>query len=142
MLVFDKGFWFGVIVLIPTIGLSFAISQFFKLNWVIVFAGIGALTWVGLDIQVKRLLQKSEKEIHYIYCEWESRINATDFDANQKSTLLDIDDHGFTLEQALGKKFIFHTEPNLEVSDLYFEGILMRDTSSKIIIRALKPLQL
>ena len=137
---FDIVFWFGAGVLVLLIVLTRAIANFFQLNFMIVFLCSSAVIWVVLEILGKRLLRTSPEENSLIYCEWENRINDLDFDANQDSTISCIEEIGLTLEQTIGKTFSFHTEPNLEMTDLYFEGAIIRDEDNRIVIRALEPL--
>ena len=137
---FDKNFWFGAVVFIALIAFSFALAKLFQLSFVLVFLGAVVLLWVVLDARVKRLLRTSPKEDPIIYCEWEDRINELDFDANQESTRIGFEEIGLTLNQAVGKTYSFHTEPSTNIGDLYFEGIVIRDDTNKIVIRALKAL--
>ena len=137
---FDFDFWFAAIVLAALMFFVISITKIFKLNFVIVFLGVSAIAWMVLNIWEKQLLRKQPESPLEIYCEWENRINELDFNPSQASTISDLQDHGLTLEQAVGKSFIFHTEPNLQTPDLYFEGSILKNKQGKIVIRSNKPL--
>lgn len=79
-----------------------------------------------------------DKDETVIYCEWESRINDTDFIATEQSTILSLEDIGQTLESALDKEYVFHTEDS-SGKDIYFLGNFLSTDEDGIIIGASDP---
>jgi len=93
------------------------------------------LFWLIMDLYEKKLVSRMDKDETVIYCEWESRINSTDFLATEGSTIVSLADIGQTLESALGNEYVFHTE-NSTGKDIYFAGKLLSLENEGIIIRA------
>ncbi len=98
--------------------------------------GASGVLWLGLDLYERRMLRSMPPEGPVIYCEWASRLNDTDFDANEPSTISGLRESGFSLESAIGTEFAFHTEPGIATSDIWFGGKIVRNDSGKIVIRA------
>lgn len=95
-----------------------------------------ALIYILLDIYEKKYLSGVVNDDEaVIYCEWEGRINDSDFLANEESTISSLADIGFTLDKAVGNEYVFHTEDEAG-NDLYFSGVIMRTENSGFIIRA------
>jgi len=139
---FDTDFWFGVAVVILLVGLDIAIAEIFQINFTFVVLGSLVFLCGVLHIWGKMIDRASPEDTPLIYCEWQDRLNAFDFDANQASTISSLKDLSLTLEASIGMSFTFHSEPGLKKSDVYFEGVIMRNSKGNIIIRSLKPIKI
>jgi len=113
------------------------IASLFLVENIYIRVGIVAvgLFWLIMDLYEKKLVSRMDKDETVIYCEWESRINNTDFLATEESTIASLSDIGQTLESALGNEYVFHTE-NSTGKDIYFAGKFLPSYNEGIIIRA------
>jgi len=139
---FDTDFWFGVALVTLLVGLDLVIAEIFQINFAFVVIGSVVFLWAALYIWGRMIERASPADTPLIYCEWQDRLNAFDFDANQASTVSSLKDLGLTLEASIGETFTFHSEPSLKIPDVYFEGVIMRNRDDKIIIRSLKPIKI
>lgn len=96
---------------------------------------VAGVIYLVLDFYEKKYFSGADDET-VIYCEWDGRINETDFLANEESTVTSLADIGFTLEKAIGHEYVFHTE-NEAGNDLYFSGVIIQSENDGFIIRAL-----
>lgn len=94
-----------------------------------------AILWFTLDLYEKKLIKSIGKNEREIYCEWESRINETDFLTNEESTLSSLIESNITLEKSLGNEYVFHTENDTGRS-IYFSGHIEKTEENGFIIRA------
>ena len=117
------------------IGLIAIVSRTLNISFFFLFMSLAAVAWVIMHFYEKSLLKDLGDEQPAIYCEWENRLNETDFRFSQ-FTVRDLTDLGFTPETALGKSFVFHTEPSLDCPDYYFEGMIMKDQSGEYFIKS------
>jgi len=85
----------------------------------------------------KKWLKELAEEPSVIYCEWENKLNETDFSFSE-TTKQDLEDLGFTPETALDEVFVFYSEPSLEYLDYYFDGTIVKDVDGNYLIRSAK----
>lgn len=139
---FDTDFWFGVALGTLLVGFYIVIAEIFQISLGFVVIGSAVFLVATLHIWGRMIERASPEDAPLIYCEWQDRLNAFDFCANQASTISSLKDLGLTLEASIGKTFTFHSEPGLKTPDIYFEGVIMRNRDEKIIIRSLKPIKI
>ena len=96
---------------------------------------VALLAWVLMEIYERILLSKIDSDETIIYCEWDERINETDFSATQERTIECLNDIGESIDSALGNEYIFHTESS-KGKDIYFPGKFQQTEDGSTIIRA------
>lgn len=111
------------------------LSHGLKISFFFSFMGAAAIAWAAMHFYEKKFLGDSLEDSPVIYCEWENRLNLTDFRVSEM-TKLDLNAAGLSLKSAIGSEFVFHTEPSLEHPDFYFEGTIVEDKDGNFLIRS------
>jgi len=93
------------------------------------------LVWLLMEFYERGLLSKMDTDETIIYCEWDGKLNETDFSAAEERTIECFKDIGENLDSALGNEYVFHTE-NSKGKDIYFPGKLQKTEDGTIVIRA------
>lgn len=143
---FDKNFWIGLAIGIPTlivlILLSHLVADWVGINRIFIFMVLAGVVWLALHLLEMRLRKLAGPEVEPIFCEWDAKLDSVTFSADEEMTHLSLQSHGVDIRSAVGKRFVCMTECSVDGKDYYFDGEFGLSEDGKVIVRVTNPKQL